>query len=83
MAQDKERLFDLRTLERNIEKGLITREEYEEHVAGLEDKEDNADTISAEFERGVLDDDDEVEGEDEEDEEDEKDQEEEENDDDE
>jgi hypothetical protein len=34
------RLFDIRTLERNIRKGLITRKDYEKHVKGLEDVTD-------------------------------------------
>jgi hypothetical protein len=31
------RLFDKRTLDRNIKKGLITRKDYEKHIKGLED----------------------------------------------
>lgn len=64
-AQDKDdRLFDVRTVERNIDKGLITREEYEEYLANLPDAAENAETMEAEFEEGVLDEDeDEEEGE--------------------
>jgi hypothetical protein len=32
-----ERLFDKRTLERNIKKGLIGRKDYEKHIKALED----------------------------------------------
>jgi hypothetical protein len=67
MATDKERLFDLRTVERNIEKGLITRKDYQEHLEGLDDLTDKADTMSAEFETGVLDEDEAEEEEEEED----------------
>jgi hypothetical protein len=31
------RLFDKRTVERNIKKGLITRKDYEKHMKTLED----------------------------------------------
>jgi hypothetical protein len=31
------RLFDLRTVERNIKRGLITRKEYERFLKSLED----------------------------------------------
>lgn len=52
-----ERLFDVRVLERNLQKGLITEEEYEKHLADLEDVEENATVIEAEFVEGVLDED--------------------------
>ena len=32
-----QRLFDVRTLERNIKKGLITRKDYEKHLKALDD----------------------------------------------
>jgi predicted RNA-binding protein associated with RNAse of E/G family len=54
-----ERLFDVRTLERSLERGLITREDYENYLANLPDVADNAVTIEAEFVEGVLSDDDE------------------------
>ena len=31
------RLFDVRTVERNIKRGLITRKEYEKHLKSLGD----------------------------------------------
>lgn len=34
---EKDLVFDKRILLRNLEKGLITREEYEKHIAGLSD----------------------------------------------
>ena len=34
------RLFDRRTVERNIKKGLITRKDYEKHLKSLEDTAD-------------------------------------------
>lgn len=57
--QTDEKLFDVRVVERNINKGLITREEYEEYLAGLDDREDNAEKLEATFEHGVLEDDEE------------------------
>jgi len=62
MSKD-ERLFDLRTLERNLAKGLITQKEYDAYLGKLEDVEDNMAVIEAEFEEGVLDDDEEEEAE--------------------
>lgn len=32
-----QRLFDVRTIERNIKKGLITRKDYEKHLKALND----------------------------------------------
>jgi hypothetical protein len=44
MSRDDEpkdlRLFDNRTIERNIRKGLITRKDYEKHLKSLEDVTD-------------------------------------------
>ena len=42
MARDQDaartaRLFDRRTVERNIKKGLISRKDYEKHLKSLED----------------------------------------------
>ena len=34
------RLFDRRTVERNIKKGLITRKDFEKHLKALEDTAD-------------------------------------------
>ncbi len=56
-----EQLFDVRILERNLQKGLITQEEYEKHLADLDDAEENAAVIEAEFVEGVLDEDEEEE----------------------
>ena len=32
-----QRLFDVRTIDRNIKKGLITRKDYEKHLKALDD----------------------------------------------
>jgi hypothetical protein len=44
MARDQDvrnsRLYDRRTVERNIKKGLITRKDYEKHLKALEDMAD-------------------------------------------
>ena len=41
MARDQDvrsaRLFDRRTVERNIKKGLVTRKDFEKHLKSLED----------------------------------------------
>ncbi len=34
------RLFDVRTVERNIKRGLITRKDYEKHLKSLADASD-------------------------------------------
>lgn len=59
MAEKNEKLFDRRVVERNIEKGLITRDEYKAYLEGLDDVEDNAGVIEAEFEAGLFEDDEE------------------------
>lgn len=45
MSRDEEvkdvRLFDLRTVERNIKRGLITRKEYERFLKSLPDATEN------------------------------------------
>jgi hypothetical protein len=44
MNRDEEikdpRLFDVRTVERNIKRGLVTRKEYEKHLKSLADATD-------------------------------------------
>jgi hypothetical protein len=39
-AAKNDRLFDSRTIERNIRKGLITRKDYDKHLKGLPDATD-------------------------------------------
>ena len=59
MATEKDlRLFDIRVVERNIEKGLISRKEYDAYLAGLDDLEAQTQPFEAEFVEGVLDQDD-------------------------
>lgn len=41
----KEVVFDVRLIERHLRQGLITREEYEKHLAQLSDAEAEADVI--------------------------------------
>jgi hypothetical protein len=41
-AAKNARLYDRRTIERNIKKGLITRKDYEKHLKSLEDTKDKA-----------------------------------------
>lgn len=53
-TQKKDRLFDRRTVDRNIAKGLITQKEYEAYLTKLDDREDQSTPIKAEFVEGVL-----------------------------
>lgn len=54
MSTKSPKLFDLRVVERNIQKGLISRTEYAEYLAALTDVEDQAEKINAEFVENVL-----------------------------
>jgi len=49
-----ESVFDVRILERNLEKGLISREEYEKYLQALDDAEGNSTTLQSEFVEGVF-----------------------------
>lgn len=42
-------LFDSRLAERNIRKGLITREQYDAYLAKLDDTANNAESIELEI----------------------------------
>lgn len=53
-----EQLMDRRTVERNIEKGLLTRKDYDKYLDKLKDVEDNAEPV-------VLEEEEEAEGEEE------------------
>lgn len=50
MSTNKEVLFDKRVVERNIARGLITREEYNAYLEGLEDVVKDSATVNAQFE---------------------------------
>ncbi len=54
MAPLEDRRVDIRTLARNIRAGLITKEEYEKYLSELEDAQENAVAMDAQFEVGVL-----------------------------
>ncbi len=54
----REKIYDVRILERNLAKGLLSREDYEKHLAELEDAEGNSVKLEAEFVEGVFDKDD-------------------------
>lgn len=45
MAALGDKLVDKRIIERNIEKGLITKERYEQHLAELADREGEYETV--------------------------------------
>lgn len=51
-----EQLVDRRTVERNIQKGLLTRKDYDKYLDKLKDVEDNAEEV-------VLEEEEEAEGE--------------------
>lgn len=55
MDTKTERKFDLRTLERNFDKGLISKDEYKAYLEKLADTDSNADAFEAEFVENVLD----------------------------
>jgi hypothetical protein len=67
MSRDVEakndRLYDKRTVERSIKKGLLTRKDYEKHLKGLDDVAPKG--VFGGPEEGALDDDDDDEDEDE------------------
>ena len=52
MARDQDaktsRLYDRRTVERSIKKGIITRKDYEKHLKGLPDVADKGENITTE-----------------------------------
>jgi hypothetical protein len=55
MASLGDKLMDKRIVERNIAKGLISKEEYEQRLASLADREGSYDTVEidpANFEDG-------------------------------
>ena len=41
-TRDDLKLYDVRTLERNMRKGLITKKDYEKYLKALPDREANA-----------------------------------------
>jgi len=45
MASSRDKLVDKRIIERNIEKGLISKEQYEQHLADLADREGAYDRV--------------------------------------
>lgn len=51
----EERKFDVRTIERYLREGVVSRDEYEEHLEELPDVSDKAEDVEAEFVEGVLD----------------------------
>jgi hypothetical protein len=58
-AAKNDRLFDKRTIERNIKKGLVTRKDYEKHLKALDDTAGKG--VFGGPEEGADDDDDELE----------------------
>lgn len=58
MAEDKRR-FDVRTIERRLREGIVSREDYQQHLDDLPDVADKAEPMESEFVEGVLADDEE------------------------
>ncbi len=48
MAALGDKIVDKRIVERNITKGLVTKEEYDKHLADLPDREGSYDTVEVE-----------------------------------
>ncbi|MEM7137512.1 MAG: hypothetical protein AAF500_13075 [Myxococcota bacterium] len=48
MASLGDKLVDKRIIERNIDKGLISKEEYEQHLRQLADQEGEYETVELE-----------------------------------
>jgi len=51
---EKDHIFDKRIIERNIERGRLTKEEYEEHLKALPDEAEKAEEITVEVEEGEF-----------------------------
>lgn len=49
-----DRKFDLRTLERYLDKGKITKQEYDSYVAALQDAQELSAEFQAQFVEGIL-----------------------------
>jgi hypothetical protein len=60
---DDERRFDVRTIERKLNEGELSQDEYDEYLEELPDVSENAVEMEAEFEEGVLEEDEETEAE--------------------
>ena len=45
MATLRDKLVDKRIVERNIAKGLLSKEQYEQHLADLDDREGACDRV--------------------------------------
>ena len=48
MAALGDKIIDKRIVERNITKGLVTKEEYDKHLADLPDREGSYDRVEVE-----------------------------------
>jgi hypothetical protein len=48
MAALGDKLMDRRVLERNMEKGLLSKEQYERYLAELDDRESNCERVQIE-----------------------------------
>jgi hypothetical protein len=50
-SRDESRIFDVRVLERNLRKGVLTRKDYDKHLKALPDAADKATACNPESQR--------------------------------
>lgn len=46
MVRSSDQLFDKRLIERHLDQGVVTRRDYENHLANLADASENVDVIA-------------------------------------
>lgn len=51
---EKNLKFDKRIIDRNIKRGTTTKEEYDNHMAGLNDVADNAEDVEVDVQEGEF-----------------------------
>lgn len=51
---EKEHIFDKRIIERNMKRGRLTKAQYGEHIAALQDEAEKADDITVEVQEGEF-----------------------------
>lgn len=53
MATTSDHLFDKRLVERHLDRGVLTRDDYEAHLANLSDCAENMDVVAFDEESGA------------------------------
>ncbi len=51
---EKEHIFDKRIIERNMKRGRLTKAQYDEYLASLQDEGEKADEITVEVQEGEF-----------------------------